>query len=257
MPLPPTDWSPHTLYQHFVEMFDAIEVRQRERFEAQEAARNEDRRYYDTKLQDLHDLKTHDFISVDKAIEKMSGLFRELRIADTQLFDTKLHDLREVIVHDLTAVEKRFDLSKEAVADALEAAKEAVTKAEDATERRFASVNEFRSTLSDQAAQLMPRAEAQSRFETLGSNMARIELDVRGSISAGGGKQYATAQFISTGLAIAAIVVSLGLGLLRLPPAAVPVVTSVANVDNKRLDDLAARMDSLFRQPTPTPSTPH
>lgn len=45
------------------------------------------------------------------------------------------------------------------VALALTAADKAVTKAEVANEKRFESVNEFRDTLSDQAATLVSRAE--------------------------------------------------------------------------------------------------
>ncbi len=54
---------------------------------------------------------------------------------------------------------QRMDSQVAAVASALEAAKAAVAKAEMAAERRFESVNEFRSTLSDQQRNLMPRAE--------------------------------------------------------------------------------------------------
>ena len=54
---------------------------------------------------------------------------------------------------------ERFDSSEKAVSAALAAAKEAVTKAEVAAEKRFESVNEFRNTLSDQQRNLMPRAE--------------------------------------------------------------------------------------------------
>ena len=75
------------------------------------------------------------------------------------------------------------------------ASDKAITKAEDATERRFQGVNEFRSAMSDQARLMMPRAEAEAlqrnteskiqavldkilaiekqRSEDLGANMAR------------------------------------------------------------------------------------
>lgn len=48
---------------------------------------------------------------------------------------------------------------QKAVQAALQAAKEAVIKAETATEKRFESVNEFRAQLADQSNTLMPRAE--------------------------------------------------------------------------------------------------
>jgi phosphopantetheinyl transferase (holo-ACP synthase) len=62
---------------------------------------------------------------------------------------------------------QRFEAADEAVAAALTAAKEAVLKAESATEKRFDSVNEFRGALADQAATLMPRFEADSRLNAL------------------------------------------------------------------------------------------
>lgn len=55
--------------------------------------------------------------------------------------------------------QQRFEAQTLAINAALLSTKEAVVKAEDATERRFASVNEFRQTLSDQAGQFVTRAE--------------------------------------------------------------------------------------------------
>jgi flagellar biogenesis protein FliO len=55
--------------------------------------------------------------------------------------------------------QQRFQGQLDAVMAALAAAKEAVNKAETANEKRFESVNEFRSTLSDQAAQFLTRSE--------------------------------------------------------------------------------------------------
>lgn len=63
--------------------------------------------------------------------------------------------------------QQRFDGQEKAVAAALQAAKEAVTKAETAAEKRFDSVNEFRQQLSDQAASFMPRREAEQRLGVL------------------------------------------------------------------------------------------
>jgi len=55
--------------------------------------------------------------------------------------------------------QQRFDAQSQAIKDALQAAKEAVAKAETATERRFESVNEFRAQLADLVARLLPRTE--------------------------------------------------------------------------------------------------
>src|SRR3990167_3802837 len=61
--------------------------------------------------------------------------------------------------------DKQFDNSAESVKAALAAAKEAVLKAEASSEARFSSVNEFRNTLSDQQRNLIPRQEAEIKFE--------------------------------------------------------------------------------------------
>ena len=55
--------------------------------------------------------------------------------------------------------EQRFVAQEKASQSALAAAREAVLKAETATEKRFEGVNEFRKTLSDQTNTFMPRAE--------------------------------------------------------------------------------------------------
>lgn len=67
-----------------------------------------------------------------------------------QRFETQETNL----ITAITAQEK-------AVAAALQAAKEAVTKAEIAAEKRFDAVNEFRGQLADQARGFMPRAESE------------------------------------------------------------------------------------------------
>ncbi len=63
--------------------------------------------------------------------------------------------------------EQRFDAQQRATEMALSATKEAVLKAEHASDKRFDGVNEFRAQLSDQAAMLMPRMEADQRLAAL------------------------------------------------------------------------------------------
>jgi hypothetical protein len=60
---------------------------------------------------------------------------------------------------------QRFTDLETALRAALAASEKAINKAENATERRFESVNEFRSTLADQASQFMIRAEALALIE--------------------------------------------------------------------------------------------
>lgn len=68
--------------------------------------------------------------------------------------------------------QQRFDAQTKAIEAALLAAKEAVVKAELSTEKRFEGVNEFRQTLSDQAAQFMTRVESEA---TTDRNAERIQ----------------------------------------------------------------------------------
>lgn len=69
--------------------------------------------------------------------------------------------------------QQRFEGQEKAVSAALQAQKEAVTKAEVAAEKRFESVNEFRQQLSDQAASFMPRREAEQRLGVLEADLHR------------------------------------------------------------------------------------
>ncbi len=61
----------------------------------------------------------------------------------------------------------RFEAAEKAVMQALTASKDAVAKAEMASEKRFDSVNEFRNTLKDQQSTLMTRIEAEARFKSI------------------------------------------------------------------------------------------
>lgn len=78
---------------------------------------------------------------------------------------------------------QRFDASKEAIAAALNAAKEAVQKAEAAAEKRFEGVNEFRSTLSDQQRTLMPRQEAEALIRNLSEKIETQERRITENVS--------------------------------------------------------------------------
>lgn len=66
--------------------------------------------------------------------------------------------------------QQRFDAQTKAIDAALEAAEKAVSKAESANEKRFESVNEFRQTLSDQAATFINN----DQFETLRQSIAAL-----------------------------------------------------------------------------------
>lgn len=72
----------------------------------------------------------------------------------------------------VNAVDAALLAQRAAIDAALIAVDKATSKAEQASEKRFESVNEFRQTLTDQAATFMPRAESLSLFER---NSERIQ----------------------------------------------------------------------------------
>lgn len=74
--------------------------------------------------------------------------------------------------------EQRFNAQEQAVKDALLAAKEAVIKAETATEKRFEGVNEFRGQLADQARDLMPRKESEESTRVVNEKIADLNTRV-------------------------------------------------------------------------------
>lgn len=103
--------------------------------------------------------------------------------------DTKAESLKELLMDRFASIEKiiesndrryeeRFKATDEKTTLALAASEKAVTKAEVATEKRFDAVNEFRGTLSDQAATLFPRAEAESRFNSFDEKIEDLKKDI-------------------------------------------------------------------------------
>ena len=82
------------------------------------------------------------------------------------------------------ALSRRMDDADKAIQAALVSAEKAVGKAEAASERRFEGVNEFRQTLSDQAATFPTRGEVNAQIERVNAeavrNTARLgELELR------------------------------------------------------------------------------
>jgi hypothetical protein len=79
----------------------------------------------------------------------------------------RIASLRELVDERDRRYEDRFRAMDEKTTLALASSEKAVTKAETATEKRFDSVNEFRGSLKDQAATLLPRNEADTRFKAM------------------------------------------------------------------------------------------
>ncbi|MEW2267793.1 hypothetical protein [Streptomyces sp. NPDC047868] len=110
--------------------------------------------------------------------------------------------------------QQRFDAQTKAIEAALLAAKEAVIKAELANDKRFEGVNEFRQTLSDQAAQFMTRTEAEA---AISRNTERIQdLTDRLNRSEGHGQGLnAGWAYLLAGISAIATVIAIALSLNR------------------------------------------
>ena len=85
-----------------------------------------------------------------------------------------------------TLLDERAAAQTQAIAAALLSAEKAVTKAENATEKRFDSVNEFRAQLADQASQFMPREVAETQTAEFRNQIAAIttRLDLQDGAAA-------------------------------------------------------------------------
>jgi len=71
--------------------------------------------------------------------------------------------------------QQRFEAQEKALAAALSSAKEAVDKANAASEKRFDSVNEFRNSLKDQASAFLPRPEYAASQKQLSDQISAIQ----------------------------------------------------------------------------------
>lgn len=107
--------------------------------------------------------------------------FTEAEAHNTQRYDS------------LRSANEAVALSAEkAVSAALASADRAVQKAEASSERRFESVNEFRNTLADQAATLLPRAEGEARIRALSEKIDDASARVASLVTRGEHEVLAT-----------------------------------------------------------------
>lgn len=84
----------------------------------------------------------------------------------------------------------------------------AVDKAEQATEKRFESVNEFRMTLSDQQRTFVPRAEYESGHAAIHTEVAELKarLDEIENLKAGGSN---TIAWLAAGIGLIIAIIAL------------------------------------------------
>lgn len=78
-----------------------------------------------------------------------------------------------------TAVDAALQAAKEKTTDAFLASEKAIVKAEDAQREYNARSNEFRGQLDDQAKTLMPRIEADAKFQALEDKFEALRLEKR------------------------------------------------------------------------------
>lgn len=90
--------------------------------------------------------------------------------------------LREYLMAQINAAESRaelrFEAMKEQVAAAFQSSQRAIDKADDATEKRFEGVNEFRAALSDQATRFVTAETLKALGDKLEASIDRNREDL-------------------------------------------------------------------------------
>lgn len=170
--------------------------------------------------------------SVDTALDYLLGLIAandrryEQRFEATQrALDLGLEERRMSVEAAFTAqksaVDAAFAAQKDAIDTAFEAQNRAIIKAENATEKRFESVNEFRATLDNQQRTLINRSEVtvlvdglKDRIDNLTKNVDEMKArrrefeSEREGIKGGWGYAVGVVGFLLT-------ILSLGLLIMR------------------------------------------
>ena len=129
-------------------------------------------------------------------------------IARVVALEANLAALRQVLDERDDRYKQRALSQDAAVKSALDTSEKAITKAEGATERRFEGVNEFRQTLADQAATLMPRAEYTVQHKAVVDKVDNLEKRMNETTGRGGGIKEAWGYVIAiASLLLTALVV--------------------------------------------------
>ncbi len=101
---------------------------------------------------------TKDIAKLEHQLDEVVKVIHE-RVASKTELEALDRLLQERYATQTKALDAAFVAAEKAVATALESQNVAVAKAEEAAERRFESVNEFRAQLSDQASTFLTRGE--------------------------------------------------------------------------------------------------
>lgn len=100
--------------------------------------------------------------------------------ATTDLNAAAIHAIDLRVNERITALDRvileKLDAITQMGTQRAESSERAIAKVEAATEKRFESVNEFRSQLKDQAGTFMARVEIEARFTANSDRISRLEL---------------------------------------------------------------------------------
>lgn len=106
--------------------------------------------------------------------ERITKIMDERNVQYAQRFDAQQKALADALSATKESAANALQAIKETTSNTLAAAKEAVLKAEDANNKRFESVNEFRATLQDQATKFISKDEANARLIGLQEDVAAL-----------------------------------------------------------------------------------
>jgi hypothetical protein len=117
-----------------------------------------------------------------------------------------IESLERVLTERDRRYTERFAAQEGANKLALEAAEKAVLKAENASEKRFEAVNEFRATLSDQAATFITRKEVEALMLAVNATLGRHESSAANISGRGSGMGQLLGWLVAAASAGAALV---------------------------------------------------
>ena len=146
---------------------------------------------------------------LDERVRNTDERFADIRRELDQRFDSTIH-MRVALQEEMdrrftdlsSQLDRRFTDSERAVQAALAAAKEATGKAEDAANRRFEGVNEFRGQLNDQARAFLTRTESEAKLAALtdritvnADRLAALELRLTSRLDLGAGRDIGVRDY--------------------------------------------------------------
>ncbi len=141
--------------------------------------------------------------ALDEASEQRSKSADKLVVQ----FDQKAQSNYENLLQHINQNAQELGSSRREMTIIHEASEKAIQKAEDSSNKRFASVNEFRAQLSDQAKEFMPRELADSQFTELGKRITSLQQSQDTNAGRDMGSDKTTALLIAVSTLVLGVVV--------------------------------------------------